>query len=83
MAKAELEWTEIDTTNLPQKFATAYAAYRKAQDIANEKRKALDAMVVASLSVDGNAYIVNHKWGKMYAAKTDAKAAKTTTKITL
>lgn len=73
---SNLAWQEVDTAGLSKKLATAFKAYRAAQDSANELRKKFDEVLEQSLRdgdhvPDGQYVIIAHRWGKVSFAVTD------------
>jgi hypothetical protein len=85
--REEMDWSEIDTNSFKdRKLRTAYAAYRNAQDKANEERKKFDAQLVNALAEhvemeDGEELVIAHKWGKVSYAKRQASGRKKTGKF--
>lgn len=73
---SRLDWQEIDTSNLSKKLATAFKAYRTAQDAANDLRKKFDVILEASLREGAHVpeqmhVVIAHRWGKISFAVTE------------
>lgn len=81
MAKVEITWTELDTSELPASATKLYDSYIKARETATAQRNLLEKALIAEMSKaelipDGEVPAFAYKWGKISVGFTPATGSK-------